>query len=312
MGTKVVSLLFCATFVSGLYDGRDGRAIDFGKRTGSRQPFVLSDLTPRDNEVVNTQFSVLGLDILDSLPPVNINQQNFINHQHDVNTKRKHQPRVTISRRPSPGFHAEAQPAVPASNPNAPPVAPVAPPPAVGNPSTGGRNVFNFQPFPNVFNPWRNFYNFANFQPQVTPPPSIERENNRKSRRRQSTTPRTTPPPTTTPLTTTSTTTTTTVAPVESDYDYQYYDFNTNTVDKTDYNHDERKVYTNDDETEDYPYKNDISEYTDDFGNDYDYSDTSVHGCPGSLRECLDACSPVISINNAAYKICVNECLDRC
>ena len=52
-------------------------------------------------------------------------------------------------------------------------------------------------------------------------------------------------------------------------------------MDKTDYNHDERKVYTNDDETEDYPYKNDISEYTDDFGNDYDYSDTSVHGCPG-------------------------------
>ena len=23
------------------------------------------------------------------------------------------------------------------------------------------RNIFNFQPFPRVFNPWHNFYNFA-------------------------------------------------------------------------------------------------------------------------------------------------------
>ena len=42
---------------------------------------------------------------------------------------------------------------------------------------------------------------------------------------------------------------------------------------------------------------------------DYDYTMT---GCPGSLRECLDACSPVVRINPAAYKICVNECLERC
>ena len=35
---QVVSLLFCATFVSGLYDGRDGRAIDFGKRYQKNEP----------------------------------------------------------------------------------------------------------------------------------------------------------------------------------------------------------------------------------------------------------------------------------
>ena len=33
---------------------------------------------------------------------------------------------------------------------------------------------------------------------------------------------------------------------------------------------------------------------------------------PGSLRDCLSACSPVVRINGAAYKICVNECLERC
>merc|ERR1712038_1267085 len=32
--------------------------------------------------------------------------------------------------------------------------------------------------------------------------------------------------------------------------------------------------------------------------------------CPGSLRDCLTACSPVININQVAYKLCVNECLE--
>ena len=69
---------------------------------------------------------------------------------------------------------------------------------------------------------------------------------------------------------------------VASDYDdnddYDVYHTNTNTL------------------TDDYPH------------DDYDSSSS----CPGSLRECLTACSPVISINQVAYKLCVNECLDRC
>ena len=63
-----------------------------------------------------------------------------------------------------PRFSARPQPSVPA----APAV------PAVRNNGHGGpqfrgappphhpeRNIFNFQPFPRVFNPWHNFYNFA-------------------------------------------------------------------------------------------------------------------------------------------------------
>jgi len=45
--------------------------------------------------------------------------------------------------------------------------------------------------------------------------------------------------------------------------------------------------------------------------NNQDYTDESSL-CPGSLRECLTACSPVININQVAYKLCVNECLERC
>jgi len=46
---------------------------------------------------------------------------------------------------------------------------------------------------------------------------------------------------------------------------------------------------------------------------DYNLDDTDESSsCPGSLRDCLTACSPVISINKVAYKLCVNECLERC
>jgi len=34
--------------------------------------------------------------------------------------------------------------------------------------------------------------------------------------------------------------------------------------------------------------------------------------CPGNLKECINACSPIVRINQVAYKMCVNECLDRC
>jgi len=42
------------------------------------------------------------------------------------------------------------------------------------------------------------------------------------------------------------------------------------------------------------------------------YGTNPSPSCPSSLRECLTACSPVIKINQVAYKLCVNECLDRC
>ena len=63
-------------------------------RPSLRQQFSLSDLTPEDNEVVYTQFTVKGLDVLDDLPPVNINHINSIHNnvksvsnKNDVNKK---------------------------------------------------------------------------------------------------------------------------------------------------------------------------------------------------------------------------------
>ena len=96
--------------------------------------------------------------------------------------------------------------------------------------------------------------------------------------------------PSTTSTTTLSTTTTTQLADIYHDYnyDYHYYDFSSNSVGEDTNNED--RVDPDQPEIE---------------------SD-SLTGCPGSLRECLDACSPVVNINQAAYKICVNECLERC
>ena len=36
------------------------------------------------------------------------------------------------------------------------------------------------------------------------------------------------------------------------------------------------------------------------------------NSCPSSLQECVASCSPVLAIQQIAYKLCVNECLDRC
>merc|ERR1712083_550728 len=44
---------------------------------------------------------------------------------------------------------------------------------------------------------------------------------------------------------------------------------------------------------------------------DYPQDDSDTSTCPGSLRECLTACSPIINIYQVAYKLCVNECLER-
>ena len=97
-------------------------------------------------------------------------------------------------------------------------------------------------------------------------------------RRRPRPTPLFTTPSTTT-TSTTSSTTSTELADIYHDYDYQYYDLSSNSVGGA--------------------------------GGPAAHTD-SLTGCPGSLRECLDACSPVVAINQAAYKVCVNECLDRC
>jgi len=45
---------------------------------------------------------------------------------------------------------------------------------------------------------------------------------------------------------------------------------------------------------------------------DYSENDADTYICPGSMKECLNACSPIITINQLAYKLCVNECLERC
>jgi len=323
MGPKVVPLLLVVASVQSLYDGREGKAIDFNNRPSLRQQFSLSDLTPEDNEVVYTQFTVKGLDVLDDLPPVNINHINSIHNnvksvsnKNDVNKKtNQKQPAI-----PTPRFPSRPQPS-----------------PAVPSfPRQQDRNnVYNnFPTFPGVFNPWRNFYNFANFQPQVTTdrprivttskPRIIEEERNKNRRRRPTTTPLTTPRPTTTTTRRTTTTTqrttttrrttsTTTVRYQQDEYDYQYYDFNTNTVNREDYHQEDDRDYYDDDH--DYVYGNEIFENSDYAEEEPVYEDNSVNtltGCPGTLRDCLSACSPVVSINPAAYKICVNECLDRC
>jgi len=45
---------------------------------------------------------------------------------------------------------------------------------------------------------------------------------------------------------------------------------------------------------------------------DYPQDVTDTSTCPGSLRECLTACSPISKTYQVAYKLCVNECLERC
>ena len=54
---------------------------------------------------------------------------------------------------------------------------------------------------------------------------------------------------------------------------------------------------------------NNINEVSVDYNLGYKDESSS---CPGSLRECLTACPPLININQVAYKVCVIECLERC
>jgi len=72
-------------------------------------------------------------------------------------------------------------------------------------------------------------------------------------------------------------------------------------------------------EEEDYDLHNvDYSHYPDedeDARPEYaDYPDYSPvpATCPSSLAECISSCAPVLAIQQRAYKLCVNECLERC
>merc|ERR1719323_3004176 len=136
---------------------------------------------------------------------------------------------------------------------------------------------------------------------------STRRTTTRTTTRRSTTTKRTTTtrPTTTRRPTTTSTTTTTTRPPVPQEFprriaieqipvhEYQYeqvedYDY----VHYHDEDEDARHVEP---EYVDYP----------------DYSPVPS-SCPSSLAECVSSCAPVLAIQQRAYKLCVNECLERC
>merc|ERR1711872_376472 len=75
--------------------------------------------------------------------------------------------------------------------------------------------------------------------------------------------------------------------------------------------------YDDDDDDDEESTDNNFDDYDDIHDNsvdaDYPVDDKDLPPlCPGSLRECLTACSPVNNINHVAYKLCVNECLERC
>ena len=88
---------------------------------------------------------------------------------------------------------------------------------------------------------------------------------------------------------------------------YEYDESLNDSVSYNDYMDDDK----DDSVASDYPAysEHDTNTVEDDYPQDDFYASSS---CPGSLRECLTACSPVITINQVAYKLCVNECLDRC
>merc|ERR1712066_645910 len=313
---QVVSLLLCVTSARGLYDGREGRAIDFDAGPSSRQQFNLNDLTPAENNIVYTKFNIIGLNDPDSLPPVNIKSINNVRTVKKTPSVGGNRAREPVPARPR--FTPRPQPSVPA--------VPALPSGVRNNGHNGGpqfrshhpdRNIFNFQPFPRVFNPWHNFYNFAKRPFQD----ATERNFLEEGRRSEIvTTPHTTARPTTT--TTRTTTTTTTVAPVVEEYDYHYYDFS-NSVDTPHHTGHSFNQQSQDHPSSpgDYSYSDpgnsldedySYTEYTEYREEESDQGINTLTGCPGSLRDCLSACSPVVRINGAAYKICVNECLERC
>ena len=94
----------------------------------------------------------------------------------------------------SPRFPSRPSPSVPAPVPAVPrPQFPApgprrrGPEPALGNGHNSGpqfhghpdNGIFNFQPFPRVFNPWTNFYNFANLPSKASKETTFQEEGRR-------------------------------------------------------------------------------------------------------------------------------------
>merc|ERR1712106_773558 len=234
--------------------------------------FTLSGFSLTDSNHVDTAFSVQGLD---DLPPLNQGQPQPAN-----------KPTVSSIPHKTTFPHPSTFPIKTSAYPIQPFLQKAFPNIHSSQPNLG--EIFSRPSgrFPTLFNPFRNFFNFPSFNPD-----------------RQFPTAPIPPSPFTTPSTipstkaTLETSTTLSFSPriLNEDSDYVYHDsdydyLHTNNVEDIAY--DENHINT----VENLPHDNP------------DQSPT----CPGSLRECLTACSPVISISKVAYKLCVNECLDRC
>jgi hypothetical protein len=236
--------------------------------------FPLSGFSPTDTNHVDTPFTVPGLE---HLPPL---------HTRKPNQEEKS---IVLSQRNSPS------PPKPPTKPRTAPTKPKHPSilnpfphpqPSSSRPTHIGDIFTNLRPssgFPSLFDPFRNFFHLLS-SPSATHDPHPVSTTVSTQPTVTLTTPHTTPRPVT-------------VVVTEGDSVHDYHN-----SDYGDFYNDYPSDAVADDVSSDYL---DYDEYhTDD-------SDPSS-SCPGSLRKCLTACSLVITINQVAYKLCVNECLDRC
>jgi len=324
MGSKVFPLpgwvlLFLMSQVSSLHDGRNARRLDFGSRRSFFPPssdlahLPLSGFSHQVNNHVVTPFSVPGLE---DLPPI---------------IKRRTQPE-NIPRK----SETDKIPTVSNTRPSPPKPKFPQPPPIIKPSNTGPTvtpNLFpsrktyqtNFHPpgaFPAIFDPFKNFFNFKSFpKARINPASTSEATPSTEIRTIATffTTPHTTPRPVLGASATS--VASATQKPFKDDprlinkesvYEYdtdtnEGYDDIVNYVNDDDVNSDYQSSFDYDYEDDKYSNSNNAVE------DDYPQYETNPSpSCPGSLRECLTACSPVITINQLAYKLCVNECLDRC
>jgi len=326
MGSKVFPLpawlLPCLlSQVSSLHDGRHARRLDFGSRRSFYPPssdlahIPLSGFSHQANNHVDTPFLVPGLD---DLPPI------LVRKTSPENIPRKSQAKEILSvsnKRPSSPEAKFPQPPLVTRPSN---TRPTVTPSLFSSSKTYQTNFHPPGPgaFPTLFDPFKNFFNFTTFPKartnhvvtsEVTPFTEIP------SLATPITTPHTTPRPALSAATTTGRSQT--QRPFSNDsrsinkesvYEYNY--------DASEESEEYKDFVNDDDDTSDYRTSYDYG-YDDDkyprsnnaVEDDYSQYETNPSpSCPGSLRECLTACSPVININQLAYKLCVNECLDRC
>ena len=166
-----------------------------------------------------------------------------------------------------------------------------------------------FQPsgsFPAIFDHFKNFFNFKALpNPRRYP---VAASNASPSKEITTTVYITTPRTSLSTTTTTKfSTTSSTQGPLQDDSSFlsveSVYEYDDHEDVTSDYQHSYDNTY------EDYEYQNSKDKVTEDYPK---ITNSQSPSCPGSLRECLTACSPVIKISKVAYKLCVNECLDRC